>query len=75
MNRAKLERFLKLHNAYDKYKRNIRNMEIVVDHKPCNDQMLITSAFSWGRSPEGYEYWERLDRYWNRLLIEGELLK
>jgi hypothetical protein len=73
MNRAKLEKFLKLYDANDKYKRNCRNEVIAGGYTPYSDETLITCAFSWGRSPEGYEYWERLDRYWNRLLIEGEL--
>lgn len=58
-----------------KYKRNCSNTEIDGGYKPYSDETLIACAFSWDRSPEGYEHWERLDMYWNRLLIEGELLK
>jgi len=63
-------KFLSDNDALNEYLDNIKkvndtpiSLEYLVK-KSVNGTDLISSAFIWGSSPEGYEYWRDLDMKW-----------
>ena len=73
-NVAKFVRFLKNHKAFSKFERN-RNtcnkrsnyIESLKEHIEVCDRQLavyIGSAFAWGLTSEGREYWNEINIIW-----------
>lgn len=59
---TKLEKFLIRNNALDAFKKNVEfNYEEHIADEG-NETSGISSAFGWSGSPEGYNYWNSLDR-------------
>jgi len=63
-------KFLSDNDALNEYLKNVKrgnSTDITPEYlvkKSVNDTDLISSAFIWGSSPEGYEYWRDLDMKW-----------
>jgi hypothetical protein len=77
-NMDKFVRFLKEHKAFSKFERN-RNksnersnyIESLREHIDVCDRQLavyIGSAFAWGLTTEGTEYWNEINIIWVRRL-------
>jgi hypothetical protein len=73
-NMDKFVRFLKAHKAFSKFERN-RNkcnkrskyIETLREHIEVCDRQLavyIGSAFAWGLTSEGKEYWNEINTIW-----------
>jgi hypothetical protein len=58
MNKEKLDKFLKEHNAFESFYKNKDN------DKASYDENAISSAFCWIGVQEGHYYWEALDKKW-----------
>jgi hypothetical protein len=73
-NMDKFVRFLKAHKAFSKFERNrkkcnIRSkyIETLREHIEACDRQLavyIGSAFAWGLTSEGKEYWNEINIIW-----------
>lgn len=50
-----LEKFLKSKRVYTKFCKNVEM------HNPGYEVQLISLGFSWGDSPEGHKFWDKLD--------------
>lgn len=73
---VRLKRFLKENHAYAAYIANVRrhcgrqNHNIHAYLKVIRFQDAICVAFSWSRTPQGYEYWARMDnKYCKNMLL------
>lgn len=67
--------FLKVNNALENFKNALKeggspipNLEMfvftVIKIEISESESLISGAFSWDRTPEGYDYWYGLDYKW-----------
>ncbi len=71
----KLLEFLREKNVYDKFLNNI-NHESLINHiikirkerGEGYEQFLITSAFWWDESREGFMFWNKIDDTWRQYL-------
>lgn len=68
--KMKFYKFLNDNDALNEYLDNIKrvngipiSLEYIVKES-VNGSDLISSAFTWSNSPEGYEYWRELDIKW-----------
>lgn len=60
----KLKKFLKEHDAYEKYVANVKNdEEYNINFKECTSDNYIWGAFNWSKT-EGDSYWGPLNRKW-----------
>jgi hypothetical protein len=73
-NMDKFVRFLKAHKAFSKFERNrakcnkgSKYIETLREHIEVCDRQLavyIGSAFAWGLTSEGREYWNEINMIW-----------
>lgn len=68
----KFEQFLKLHNAYAAYLTEFADIdrsaglcEWLLTRKP---DRYITSAFTWSRTEQDFDYWHKLNIQWQNIL-------
>ena len=66
---ARLTRFLKERDAYDKFLLNLKGREFewideLAEYETSwnTPESIINEAFTWDRTPEGCAYWNRLHR-------------
>lgn len=69
--------FLLSNNAFNLYFENVLNETTVL---PClttnkNGMWLISSAFSWADSPQGFAFWGKLHRRWQASLYRSGVVK
>ena len=63
--------FLKENNAYDAFVKNhVTSIDIVMENFPLEPERWIKMAFVWIESPEGHEFWKRIDKDWQIKLYE-----
>ena len=64
--KKKLTAFLKANYAFKKFKRNYEPCGITISEyiEDTPAPFLIEEAFSWLSSPEGFEYWDKLNDKW-----------
>lgn len=68
-------KFLKDNNCYHEFCFNIRqeyNIGIETVFNYFSHYNWIRFAFSWGRSEQGYEYWDKINDKWIDLLEDLE---
>ena len=66
---ARFEKFLKSHRAFKRYKRNVAKLNKFVTYDAIRlEEGMISSAFHWMHTPEGRDYWRKLDNLWVELL-------
>lgn len=68
---AKFLRFLKNNNAFSAYCKNCQSQTTRpfpvfrgINVFKLKKKDLIMYAFAWHRTPEGYKFWEKLDKKW-----------
>ena len=68
---AELITFLKRNKAYSKFMRNMKynsvpelNDAVMLAEEKWLPVSPICAAFVWGKTPEGYAFWSRLDTKW-----------
>ena len=66
--------FLKQNNAYEQYMLNFNNRSKMSKYyskkafkkyfKFTEEKLLITNAFDWDKTKEGFDYWDKIDDKW-----------
>lgn len=57
--------FLKKQNCYEQYKNNTSTLTNVFDYiMKINEQSWIAGLFGYYLTPEGEEYWDRINKLW-----------
>lgn len=74
----KFYKFLIKRNICEKYIFNVKNfypfdnehiIKFLADRiKTNNEIMLISSAFEWGSTQEGHDFWKNIDKEWKKYL-------
>jgi hypothetical protein len=64
--KEKLDKFLKEHNAFRKYYKNLKIYTLLPEDIEGTIN-LISGAFDWEFSPEGWDYWLNLNIKWYNL--------
>lgn len=71
---AKFLRFLKNNNAFGAYCKNCQSQTTRPFPVFCginvfklNKKDFILYAFAWHKTPEGYKFWEKLDKKWREM--------
>lgn len=57
-------KFLKKHEAYEKFMKNLYDEKCGGLCEDCSD---ISDAFMWAGTPERYKYWSKLNTEWNEI--------
>ena len=66
-------RFLKENRLYHPYQRAVKDLNKYVNNwdslfRYCNNpRFLISNAFPWYRTEEGYDFWRRVDDRWRNI--------
>lgn len=64
--------FLKENNIYSSYVYNMEKFKNILDpklcchHYICHGNTLLTEAFVWSKTIEGYDFWYDLNNKWYR---------
>ena len=70
--------FLLSNNAFNLYFENINNYTtcMIIDFSTGKNGMwLISSAFSWADSPQGFAFWDKLHQRWQASLYRSGVVK
>lgn len=67
--------FLKRYDAFDSFKK-----ELIIQHKHYIDTMFcqkpienwISFSFSWNKTKEGYDFWNKLNNKWHYIVAENK---
>ena len=66
--KAKFKKFLIDNGAYRKFVRNVKDQKGMSFNEYCGIDGIwnsaITSAFSWDKAPDGFDYWHTLSNKW-----------
>lgn len=66
--RKRFKKFIKKYNVYKSFKINLKNTYGISFKEHCDEEeeliLLINTAFAWEYTPEGYDYWDKLDDKW-----------
>ena len=70
--KEKFIQFLKKHRAYRKYLKNLKKGhkasytfdEYWPEIEKINPIFLLVASFKWSKTPEGFEFWDKLDKLW-----------
>lgn len=59
-------KFLKRNDIYGKFLNNINNVgrKIKYFFERADKSAYVSSAFNWDRTPEGFKYWDDINRKW-----------
>ena len=80
-------KFLKDKNAYEQYMHNfkihrIKNKELINSNRFTPKEFFINTfygdffayAFFWNDTPQGFDYWGRLDNEWWHVIMRKEII-
>lgn len=80
----KLVEFLKKHKVLTRFKKNLKDkycnseflifddIEGLIDFIEPIPEEIIEVAFDWKLTPEGYEFWEKINKEWRKEVEENE---
>ena len=72
-------KFLKENNAYGIYmlnlkKHKIKNSKVKSFFMNCYYKDVIAESFNWKETPQGFDYWSRLDNEWWHVIMRKEII-